>query len=409
MSQVNTLEQIDCGWPELDHELNRYFDQLAQINSTRELEHSPLYRQLEKEILRVLNGIQSGTFAPPASSRSSVIRATAWNIERGIRLEGIIEAIQTDSILRESDILFLTEVDYGMARSRNRNVAREMAEALGMNFSFAPSYINLNKGSGLESKVAGKNRQALHGNALLSRYPLRDIRSVVLPNGKDKMRGKEKRLGSQRAIVAVMEHSSGPVQVVCVHLDAHSTQKHRMRQMRLILDELDAFQPQMPALIGGDWNTSTYNSRNAFFSIVGYARRVLIGIQNVLHNHYPYPDAWFERHLFRELEKRGYNYRNLNEPGACTLHYDVDDLAANGRMADWIPNWCFWFIDWALQKNGGRCSLKLDWFAGRGVTPSRDFPPQVITGLHPEVLLSDHDPIVLDFSLEKRLTPAAMT
>src|SRR5690606_5627165 len=402
LSQVNPLKEASYQWSVLDHELNRYFSELAQLNSTRELHRSSLYRELEEEILAVLNGIQTGVFAPPVREYSPTIRATAWNIERGIQLEGIVDAFRKDRVLRRSDILFLTEVDYGMARSRNLNVAREIAERLELNFAFAPSYINLSKGSGLENRVAGKKRQALHGNALLSRYPLRNVRSVVLPNGKDKMRGKEKRLGSQRAVVAVVEHPSGPLQAVCVHLDAHSTQKHRMRQMRLILDELDAFDEQMPALIGGDWNTSTYNSRNAFFSIVGYARRVLMGINNILHNHYPHPDRWFERHLFRELERRGFNYRDLNEPGACTLHYDVNDLAANGRMADWIPNWCFWFINWALERNGGRCSMKLDWFAGRGVFPSPDFPPRVVTGLHPEIPLSDHDPIVLDFTLAGR-------
>jgi hypothetical protein len=168
--------------------------------------------------------------------------------------------------------------------------------------------------------------------------------------------------------------------------------------MALVLKDLEQRAPHLPALIGGDWNTSTFNSRSAFFTIMGYFRRVLMGIRNVIKNHYPYPDRWFERHLFRELERRGYQYKNLNAPGVCTLHYDINDLAANDRMADWIPNWCFWFINWALERNHGRCSFKLDWFAGKGIEPGGDFPPTVIDDVHtPEKLLSDHDPIVLDF------------
>ena len=86
--------------------------------------------------------------------------------------------------------------------------------------------------------------------------------------------------------------------------------------------------------------------------------------------------------------------------GACTLHYDIANLATNRNMAEWIPNWCFWFIDWALKNHQGRCSMKLDWFAGKGILPDPQSPPRVIGGLE-EVFgkLSDHDPILLDFTL----------
>jgi hypothetical protein len=216
------------------------------------------------------------------------------------------------------------------------------------------------------------------------------------------MRGKEKRLGCQRAVAAVIDFPEGPVRMVSAHLDAHSTQRHRKEQMKIILDYLDSYHPELPALIGGDWNTSTHNSRTALYSILGYCRRVLMGVRHVLKNHYPYPDRWFERELFRELERRGFRYRDLNVPGGCTLHYYVDDLAANGRMADWIPNWCFWFINWALAQNEGRCSLKLDWFAGKELEPVTKSSPRIISDVHSRNHpLSDHDPIVLDFLPQK--------
>ena len=168
--------------------------------------------------------------------------------------------------------------------------------------------------------------------------------------------------------------------------------------MQLVLKDLEERSPDLPALIGGDWNTSTFNSRTALFTILGYMRRVLMGVRRVIRDHYPHPDRWFERHLFRELERQGYSYKDLNAPGVCTLHYDINDLAANGRMADWIPNWCFWFINWALERNGGRCSFKLDWFAGKDIQPSTEFPPVVLSDVNScDLQLSDHDPIVLDF------------
>jgi hypothetical protein len=295
-------------------------------------------------------------------------------------------------------VLLLTELDYGMARTRNQFVAREVACALGFNYAFAPCYIALNKGSGIEAEVAGANTQALHGNALLARYPLRRAHSIALPNGKDKLKGKEKRLGCQRAVVADCEHPAGMFRAVSLHLDAHSTQRHRHRQMKLVLDHLQSLSPQLPVLIGGDWNTSTYNSRRALYAVVGFWRRVMMGVHYFITNHYPHPDRWFERHLFRELEERGWNYRDLNEPGGCTLHYDVRNMAVNKNMADWVPQWCFYFLKRALEKHQGRASLKLDWFAGKDLIVDPDHPPRVIGGLlDAEGPLSDHDPITLDF------------
>ncbi|HEX8853369.1 MAG TPA: endonuclease/exonuclease/phosphatase family protein [Pyrinomonadaceae bacterium] len=392
---------------ELNHELRPYFPSLAQFDSTKALAASSVYRMLRTEIERLLGSVVREDFCPHAAADPSdapssrpPIRITAWNIERGIRLAGITRALREHPVLSASDVLLLTELDYGMARTGNRFVARELAASLGMNYVFAPCYLALNKGSGLESRAAGENEQALHGNALLSRHPLRTAHAVALPNGKDKMRGKEKRLGSQRAVVADVLHPSGEFRAVSIHLDAHSTQRHRQRQMCIVLDHLETLRPRLPVIIGGDWNTTTYNSRRAVYAIGGFFRRVLMGVRHVIENHYPHPDRWFERGLFRELERRGYVYRALNEPGAGTLHYDVKDLAANSNMGEWVPQWCFWWINWALAKSGGRCSLKLDWFTAKGIEPHAAMPPKVIGGLREEGgPLSDHDPIVLDFLL----------
>ena len=212
------------------------------------------------------------------------------------------------------------------------------------------------------------------------------------------MRGKEKRLGQQRAVVADVQHPAGAFRAVSLHLDAHSSQAHRRRQMRLMLDHLAPLEPRLPTLIGGDWNTSTYNSRRASYAIAGYFRRVAMGVGHVIQDHYPYPERRFEYKLFRDLERRGYDFRTLNAPGVCTLHYDVSDLAVNTNMGDWIPRWCFPFINWALAPYEGRCSLKLDWFAGRGIVAAH--APAVIGGLRDaDGVLSDHDPILLDFTL----------
>jgi len=371
-----------------------FLNDLARFESTRDLESSSLYEKLRTDIDSVLSRVWQEDLATRTPSDGNGIRAVAWNIERGMRLEGIIQSLQEIPVLANADLLLLSELDWGMARTGNRFVAREIAAALEMNYAFAPCYVALTKGAGLEKHAEGENVESLHGNALLSRFPIQRVHSLALPNGKDKMQGAEKRIGAQRAVIADVEHPQGLVRAVSLHLDAHSSQRHRYLQMRQVLDHLDSLEPRLPTLIGGDWNTTTHDASRALYSILGYFRRVLMGVRHVVANHYPHPDRWFERRLFRELERRGYNYRDLNNSGECTLHYNVRDIATNLNMGEWVPQWCFWFINWALERTGGACSMKLDWFAGREIEPMTR--PVVVSDLTSQGKpVSDHDPIAM--------------
>jgi endonuclease/exonuclease/phosphatase family metal-dependent hydrolase len=384
----------------LDHNLEKYFPQLLQFESTAEMERSAVYQEIKDEAERVLTTVVQENFTPEQSAAGSeVVHALAWNIERGNRFEGIVEALKNHPALKDKDLLLLTELDYGMARSGNRFVARELARELKLNYAFVPCYLALQKGSGVESEVEGENTKAIHGLAMFSRYPMSNVHSIGLPNSIDKMRGKEKRLGTLRALIAEIAHPAGAFRAVTVHLDAHSSRAHRQLQIRILLEHLATLSP-MPTIVGGDWNTTTYNAQSAFRAIAGYWRRVLMGVKNVVKNHYPYPDRFFERGLFSELEKRGYQYKSLNVAGGCTLHYDVDNMAYNTNLGDWVPQWCFPWIFWALKRTGGQCSLKLDWFTGKGIAVAPNTGPKVVGNLRDaEAPLSDHDAIVLDFVL----------
>jgi endonuclease/exonuclease/phosphatase family metal-dependent hydrolase len=383
----------------LAHDIGRHLPELARFDSSGALARSALWPRIAAEVEAVLAAVvveDPRREGEPAAAVDGTLRALAWNIERGGRLDDVVDCLRREPRLAACDLLLLTELDHGMARSHNRFVARDLALALGMAYAFAPCYLALSKGSGLEARVEGENTLALHGNAVVSRHPLRDCHSLALPNGKDLMRGREKRLGSQRAVVATVLHPAGPLRAVSVHLDAHSSQRHRYRQMCLVLDHLDRLEPRLPVLIGGDWNTSTYDSSRALYAILGYWLRLAMGVRNVIENHYPHPDRWFERHLFAELGRRGYRWRDLNQAGACTWHYDVRDLAVNSNLREWIPGWCFWFIEQALRVSGGRCGLKLDWFAGRDLEPDPAAPPAVVRDLG---AVSDHDPIAVGVRL----------
>jgi endonuclease/exonuclease/phosphatase family metal-dependent hydrolase len=387
----------------LNHNLEPYFAELAQFNSTAELEKSEIYRRLKPEIDTVLNTVVQENFSPWQSvdkPNADFVQAVAWNIERGIQIHGIIDVLQNHPELREKDLYLLTELDYGMARAHNLNIAREIAQALKLNYAFATCYINLEKGSGVEAFVDGENTKALHGLALMSRYPIRNVYAVPLPNGRDKMFGKEKRLGSLKAIVADVEHPLGMIRAVVVHLDAHSSRNHRVLQMKTVLDFVEKL-PELPVVLAGDWNTTTHNSQNATRAIMGYWRRVLMGPKNVAFNHYPHPERFFEKSLFQQLERYGYQWRELNEIGVGTLHYDMNSFEKNTNLGDWVPDWCFPWIRWAMEKVGGKCSLKLDWFTGKSIQPVPNSKPKVIGNLKDgNAPLSDHDAIVLDFVLK---------
>jgi endonuclease/exonuclease/phosphatase family metal-dependent hydrolase len=384
----------------LEHQLNGYFPELLEFDSTREMEKSAVYQKVRPEVERILNAVIQENFAPERFEKTESVKSLAWNIERGSRFEGIVETLKNHPQLKDRDLLLLTELDYGMARSRNRFVARDLARELNLNYVFAPVYIALQKGSGVEAHVEGENTKSLHGLAIFSKYPLKNVHAIPLPNGKDKMLGKEKRLGYLRALIADIEHPAGGFRAVSIHLDAHSSRKHRQRQMKIILDHLETL-PELPTVIGGDWNTTTYNAQSARRAILGYWRRVIMGVRNVARNHLPYPDRFFEKKLFDELERRGYDYKNLNEIGVGTLHYDMDNIAYNTNLRDWVPAWCFPFIFWAAKQVGGRISARLDWFAGKGIEVKGK--PQTIGNLRDaeKLPLSDHDAITLDFVPQK--------
>ena len=402
----------------LEHDLAEHFPELLKFESTPEMEASELYGRIKPKVERILNAVvvepvAGRGFRDPAPThhdssdnpKSKIqdpksIRALAWNIERGNIFEGIVDALQNHEQLKDKDVLLLTELDYGMARSGNRFVAQEIARRLNLNYAFAPVYIALQKGSGVEAEAEGENTRSIHGLAMFSKWPMMNVHAIPLPNGKDKMWGKEKRLGYLRALIADIEHPAGTFRAVTVHLDAHCSRAHRHHQMKIILDHLDTL-PKLPTLIGGDWNTTTFNAQSARRAILGYWRRVMMGVKNVVKNHYPHPDRYFEKALFREVESRGYEYKSLNDVGAGTIHYDVSSIEKNTNLRDWVPEWCFPFIFWAANRVGGRVSGRLDWFAGKGIKLAEGAKPGTVGHLADETgtPLSDHDAITVDFQI----------
>ena len=376
----------------LAREVAPRLEALAQCRSTAEMDVHPAYRAIAPLVARSLAAPHIADFRREEAPARPRYRVLAWNIERGTQFEAQLQAFRSHPYLRTCDVLLITEADAGMARSGNRMVAEALARELGMAQVFAPCYIALGKGSGVERQVEGDNTLGLHGNAILSRYPIRDIRVVPLDNGVDKMAHREQRLGRQAAVAARIDFPNFSLHAVSVHLDAQSTQRHRREQMGSVLDALT---PGLPVILGGDWNTSTYDSSHAFRAILGFWLRVLMGVDHVIRNHYLHPERLFERGLFRLLNDHGFEYDRSNRMGEHTICYDVCDPRAAGSLREWVPHWCFAFIHWALRNHQGRCPMKLDWFATRGLKVEA---PVVIHDLREgrAAPMSDHDAIGVD-------------
>src|SRR5262249_56268686 len=69
----------------------------------------------------------SPELTPYAAGAADRVRLAQWNIEHGNQFDAIERALMTHPDLAAADIVTLNEVDLGMARSGNRDVAGELA------------------------------------------------------------------------------------------------------------------------------------------------------------------------------------------------------------------------------------------------------------------------------------------
>lgn len=77
------------------------------------------------------------------SPELSELRLTAWNMLRGRHWREGAEFLREHPLLRGPDVLFLSEMDLGMARSGNEHTVRELALALGMNYAYGVEFLEL--------------------------------------------------------------------------------------------------------------------------------------------------------------------------------------------------------------------------------------------------------------------------
>ena len=194
---------------------------------------------------------------PKPAAVPTTLRVAAWNAER--LKHGAASAALVDR--SGADIVLLSEVDLGMARSGNRDTAADLAAALGMGYVYGVEFIELGLGDARETRwhAGERNAAGFHGNAILSRFRLVEAFMVRLDDGGAwfgaAASAEQRRLGGRMALAARLADAPAPLWVVEVHLESRSTPELRAAQMRRLLAALAERIGDAPCVIGGDLNT----------------------------------------------------------------------------------------------------------------------------------------------------------
>ncbi|HEX8687879.1 MAG TPA: endonuclease/exonuclease/phosphatase family protein [Pyrinomonadaceae bacterium] len=189
-------------------------------------------------------------------------RLVGGNIERAARiLSGGADGMPP------ADVIALQEADRGTVRAGGRNVARELAEALGMNYVRAhvptPADVEPKKRKWWldfeERMLPGEEGDT--GVALLSRLPLSGAARIELPWDECPWR-------PRLAVSASVPFGGRRLHVFNAHIDTHAAVEGQLEQHRAVLALADRLDASDAAVLLGDFNTLTEEARRA-------ARRLL--------------------------------------------------------------------------------------------------------------------------------------
>lgn len=378
---------------------------LRGFASFKQLRESEFYRLHQHELKRLLDEPKIYESVGAQPRLRSFLRVVEWNIERGSRLEGIVEVLNTHPVIRFADLLLLNELDIGMARSGNRDIPRELGRAVSAHAIYAAEYLELTKGVGEELKLAGENTAALHGNAILTRHRFSRAEVARLPRCEMNFESDEKRLGGRVAIMAELEIGDHNLLAATAHLDVINTPRCRAKQMRAFLQAVDSYakpsRAPARAVVGGDLNTHTF-ARGGRLRAVKNTVEILMSNRDKLARKLLEPES--SEPAIVEFTRFGYDTASFNDRRP-TSRSVVSNLNDASRLPGPLRRWAMRRVG----PGGLVLEFRLDWLAARGVralkageiidprTAVASVAPQTFAGLmHNGSPLSDHDPIVVD-------------
>lgn len=316
------------------------------------------------------------------------LHAVQWNILHGRRTDRVLEALQHEPALVGADLVALEETDLGMARSGNRDVAFDLARALGLHAAWTPLFLELDAGYRASPDLAAiAPRESLFGLAFLSRFPLDDVRRVVLTSPQDLLFDRERKAGTFVALVARVLQPGAPFTMAVVHLDVHGTPRLRCEQMRQVLDAI----PAGPAILAGDFNTTTFarggGLRSARTLAVLATQRQVTLRERLLAPHRP--DRAPYEPLFALLRERGYEVAPFND-ATPSLDVHFDDVHELDFLPAPLRRRALAALRWVERRN----AMRLDWIVARGFSAASELPPFALPAWsRGSDAASDHAPV----------------
>jgi endonuclease/exonuclease/phosphatase family metal-dependent hydrolase len=182
------------------------------------------------------------------------LRVLSYNIHRAIGVDRRFQPQRIVGIIGyyNPDIALLQEVDEGAPRSRELDLAREIARALGYPHWAIGHNVTL--------------REGRYGNATLSRWPIQRERNIDLTIGFHKRRG------CQHTRVAVRTPAGRTRRLEVFNLHLGLSARERQQQVELLAHsrELAALPEEVPCLVGGDYNDWRSLLRPLFVDRLGF-------------------------------------------------------------------------------------------------------------------------------------------
>ncbi len=206
-----------------------------------------------------MNAVECGSFAANPAPLAFPFVAAAWNLERCL----FVEESATKLRGQNSELVLLSEMDCGMARTAQRHTTRDLAAEMQMDYCYGVEFLELGLGSPVEHSFCKDdfNKDGFHGNGLMTTAPTRSVFRLTLPGRAHWFVNEieQHRIGERMAIGAIVETVDGPFVAVSTHLESVADGPYRERQMMAIIDAVERLAPGLPILIGGDLNTGNHS------------------------------------------------------------------------------------------------------------------------------------------------------
>jgi endonuclease/exonuclease/phosphatase family metal-dependent hydrolase len=166
------------------------------------------------------------------------IKIVSYNIRyrSGEDLAELLKLFREDPEIGNAVILGLQEVDRNRSRTKKVNTAKIISEGLGFNYAWAAP------------PAAKPSDEEETGVAIMSPFPISDIRRIVLPHEGPNQRRRV-------ALGATVRIAGTDVRVYSMHGETRLGTDKKIEQMNSVLENLRQYPASMPAIILGDFNT----------------------------------------------------------------------------------------------------------------------------------------------------------